>query len=73
MQQKQREEEKSIKHQHEQLITLEERCRRMGALVKEKKRDKRKENEMRQITEEEIEELEKQLKDVETEKVQEEK
>ena len=45
----------------------------MGALVKEKKRDKKKENEMRQITEEEIEELEKQLKDVETEKVQEEK
>jgi hypothetical protein len=45
-----------------------------GMLANENvKKDKRKENEMRQITEEEIEELEKQLKDVETEKVQEEK
>lgn len=68
MQGKQREEERAIKHQHEQLITLEERCWRMGALVKEKKREKNKQAEMRQVTEEEIQDLEKQLKEVEGEK-----
>jgi cell division protein FtsB len=35
-----REEEKNMKHQHEQLVMLEERCRKMVQLIKEKKKER---------------------------------
>lgn len=35
-----REEEKNMKHQHESLVVLEERCRKMVALIKEKKKER---------------------------------
>jgi hypothetical protein len=35
-----RDEEKNMKHQHEQLVMLEERCRKMVTLIKEKKKER---------------------------------
>jgi chromosome segregation ATPase len=37
-----RDEEKNMKHQHEQLVMLEERCRKMVTLIKEKKKERQK-------------------------------
>jgi len=37
-----RDEEKNMKHQHEQLVMLEERCRKMVMLIKEKKKERQK-------------------------------
>lgn len=39
---KQREDEKAMKTQHEQLVVLEERCRKMKLLIKDKKKEKQK-------------------------------
>jgi chromosome segregation ATPase len=39
---KYREDEKNMKNQHEQLILLEERCRKMVQIIKEKKKERQK-------------------------------
>ena len=46
-----------MKSQHEQLIVLEERCRRMNQLIKDKKKERKGEGEEKRINEEEIERL----------------
>ncbi len=81
MQVKQREDEKLMKNQHEQLVLLEERCRKMGQLIKEKKKEKAKLKEESEsaangggkYTMEELERLTLQVKEAEKEKVAEEK
>ena len=62
-----------MKSQHEQLIVLEERCRRMNQLIKDKKKERKGEGEEKRINEEEIERLQLQVKEAEQEKVSEEK
>lgn len=79
-----REEEKNMKHQHEQLVMLEERCRKMVTLIKEKKKERLKLKDdvdngahlaggPPRYTQEELEKLQYQLKEAEQEKMVEEK
>jgi len=80
-----REEEKQMKVQHETLVSLEERCRKMVQLIKEKKKERQKVREDIETqnnggggtgpkyTQEELEKLQYQLKEAENEKVVEEK
>lgn len=78
LQAKYREEEKNMKHQHEQLVMLEERCRKMVQLIKEKKKERQKIREDidttnnnngggngQKYTQEELEKLQFQLKEAE--------
>lgn len=75
-----------MKHQHEQLVMLEERCRKMVQLIKEKKKERQKIREDidttnnggagsggQKYTQEELEKLQYQLKEAEQEKIVEEK
>lgn len=78
-----REEEKSMKNQHEQLVLLEERCRKMVQLIKEKKKERLKLKEEADLpnpggngpkyTQEELERLQYQLREAEQEKIVEER
>ncbi len=67
-----------MKHQHEQLVMLEERCRKMVTLIKEKKKERQKVREdmdagvaggangsAPKYTQEELEKLQFQLKEAE--------
>lgn len=71
-----------MKHQHEQLVVLEERCRKMVTLIKEKKKERLKIKEdgdnaltgaaPPKYTQEELDKLQFQLKEAEAEKLVEE-
>ena len=74
-----------MKHQHESLVVLEERCRKMVALIKEKKKERLKIKEdgdsalatsgavAPKYTQEELDKLQFQLKEAEAEKLVEER
>ena len=78
---KHREDEKAMKAQHEQLVVLEDKCRKMRLLIKDKKRDvsktkqeKAKNSKTEQTyTKADLERLQGELKAAEQEKVSEEK
>ena len=81
LQQQKREDEKSMKIQHETLIMLEEKCRKMALVIKEKKKKRQDMKKMENLqnsqtkiyTKEDLRKLEEELKQAEQEKVQEEK
>jgi len=77
---KHREDEKAMKAQHEQLVVLEDKCRKMRLLIKDKKRDvsknrqeKAKAKNEQTYTKADLERLQGELKAAEQEKVSEEK
>jgi chromosome segregation ATPase len=71
---KQRQEERLLKQQHEQAIVLKERVHRMEQLVKDhKKRKAEQKPVVKEVNEEELQELQEQVKEIEAKKVAEEK
>jgi len=67
-----------MKNQHEHLIMLEERCRKMVQLIREKKKERQKQKheadpDEGKYTMEELEKLQQQIKEAEQEKQLEEK